>query len=151
MSRTLAVGGLATALVVGACGGGGEKQADTTAAPAMAPAITVSISSPAEGDTVRGTAVHVVLAASGIELAPAADQRAGTVHHHLYFDTDLAAADMPIPAGTAGIVHLGKAETEFHWDSVAPGPHRIIAVLADPMHVPIKPLVTDTVHIVVAR
>jgi hypothetical protein len=134
-----------------ACGGGEQAQQDSSAATPAAVPITVMINSPTEGDSIRDTAVHIVLGVSGIELAPAADQRAGTAHHHLYLDTDVGAAETPIPAGTAGIVHLGKAETEFHWDSVPPGPHRIIAVLADPMHVPLKPLVSDTVHITVVK
>jgi hypothetical protein len=47
--------------------------------------------------------------------------------------------------GMPGVIHLGLAQTEFHWHSLAPGSHRIIAVLADPAHVPIRPFVTDTV------
>jgi hypothetical protein len=146
---------LACAAFVAACSGREPaEQKDTTAAAAPAatsPAVAVTIMSPSKGDTVRGSAVHIALSASGIELAPAADARPGTAHHHLYLDTDLSAADTAIPAGTAGIVHLGKAETEYHWDSVAPGAHRIIAVLADPTHVPLKPLVADTVNITVVK
>jgi hypothetical protein len=137
--------------IVAACGGREGGQTDSSAAAPLATPITVTITSPAEGDTVRGSAVHIALGAAGIELAPAADQRPGTAHHHLYLDTDIGVTDSPIPAGTAGIVHLGKAETEYHWDSVAAGPHRIIAVLADPTHVPLRPLVADTVNIVVVR
>jgi hypothetical protein len=113
------------------------------------PAITVTINSPAEGDTITGSTVHITLGVSGIELAPAADARPGTAHHHLYFDTDFPAIESPIPAGMPNIVHLGKAQTEYDWEGVTPGPHRIIAVLADPAHVPLQPWVTDTVNIVV--
>lgn len=113
---------------------------------------SVTIDSPAQGDTVRGSAVHVTLTARGIELAPAADERPGTAHHHLFLDGETGPLDRAIPAGVTGIIHLGRAQTEFHWDSVAPGPHRIIAVLADSKHVPLVPLVplaTDTVAFVV--
>lgn len=116
---------------------------------AAPPAVTVSITSPADGDTVVGSAVDITLGVSGIELAPVAENRPGTAHHHLYLDTDLPSAENPIPMGVTGVVHLGKAQTSFHWDSVLPGPHRIIAVLADPAHVPLKPLVADTINIVV--
>jgi hypothetical protein len=51
----------------------------------------------------------------------------------------------PIPAGVPEIVHLGKAQTAFRWEAVAPGRHRIIAVLADPGHVPLQPPAADTV------
>lgn len=113
------------------------------------PAVTVSITSPAEGDTIVGSAVNITLGVSGIELAPVAEARPGTAHHHLYLDADLPSLENPIPMGVPGVIHLGKAQTSFHWDSVLPGTHRIIAVLADPGHVPLKPLVADTIHIVV--
>jgi hypothetical protein len=127
----------AAAAIVAACARTGE------------PGVSVSILTPADGDTVRGTAVRVTLAASGIELAPAAEQRVGTAHHHLFLDVDVGTTDVPIPAGVGGVVHLGKAETAYRFDSVAAGPHRLIAVLADPTHLPLRPLVADTVRFVV--
>jgi len=111
--------------------------------------VTVSITSPAEGDTITGSDVHITLAATGIEIAPAADARPETAHHHLYLDADFPALENPIPMGVGGVVHLGQAQTDYHWENVAPGPHRIIAVLADPGHIPLHPWVTDTVNIVV--
>ena len=112
--------------------------------------VTVSITSPANGDTVTGSAVHITLDATGIEIAPAADARPETAHHHLYLDVDFPAVENAIPMGSAGIVHLGQAQKEYHWEHVTPGPHRIIAVLADPGHIPLRPYVTDTVNFVVA-
>jgi hypothetical protein len=109
----------------------------------------VTITSPAEGDTVRGSAVHVMLAVTGVELAPAADERPGTAHHHLFLDVDATPRAEKIPSGVSGIIHLGRAQTEFHWDSVAAGPHRIIAVLADWQHVPLNGATTDTLRFVV--
>jgi hypothetical protein len=116
---------------------------------ASPPRAVVIIDSPAKGDTVRGSAVHVTLTARGVELAPAADERPGTAHHHLFLDVETGPLDRAIPAGVTGIIHLGRAQREFQWDSVAPGPHRIIAVLGDSKHVPLVPLATDTVHFVV--
>jgi uncharacterized protein DUF4399 len=104
---------------------------------------------PKNGATVTGKTVHVVLEAKGIQIAPAAEHRAGTAHHHLFLDTDLTAGDVGIPAGMPGIVHLGKGEKEYTFQAVAPGPHRLIALLADPNHVPLKPLVADTVRFTV--
>jgi hypothetical protein len=129
---------LGTALLLAACRKG-------------PPPATVTITGPAEGDTVQGSAVHVTLAVRGVELAPAADERPGTAHHHLFLDVEPGPLNQAIPAGVTGIIHLGRAQTEFRWDSVAPGPHRIIAVLADSKHVPLVPLATDTVHFVVQR
>jgi hypothetical protein len=126
---------LGTAMLLGACRG--------------AQRAAVTIDSPAEGDTVRGSAVHVTLSARGVELAPAADERPGTAHHHLFLDVDTGPLDQKVPAGVTGIIHLGRAQTEFQWDSVAPGAHRIIAVLADWQHVPLVSAATDTVRFVV--
>jgi hypothetical protein len=109
----------------------------------------VRIVEPKQGATVAGAAVHVKLEATGIEIAPAAEHRAGTAHHHLFLDTDLTAADVGIPAGMPGIVHLGKGQSEYTFEAVTPGPHRLIALLADPNHVPLKPMVADTVRFTV--
>ena len=111
--------------------------------------VAVSITSPANGDTVSGSAVHVMLGATGIEIAPAADARPETAHHHLYLDVDFPQTENSIPMGVSGVVHLGQAQTDYHWENVAPGAHRIIAVLADPGHIPLRPFVTDTVNFVV--
>jgi hypothetical protein len=111
--------------------------------------VTVSITSPANGDTVSGPVVHITLDATGIEIAPAADARPETAHHHLYLDVDFPPVNNSIPMGAAGIIHLGQGQTEYDWENVPPGPHRIIAVLADPGHLPLTPWVTDTVSIVV--
>jgi uncharacterized protein DUF4399 len=122
-------------LALGACG--------------RAPAPMVRITEPADGATVAGPRVRVLLEAAGVEIAPAAEQRQGTAHHHLFFDVDVTPLQDTIPAGVTGIIHLGRAQTEFTFDSVAPGAHRVIAVLADPWHVPIKPPAMDTVRITV--
>src|SRR4029077_11156868 len=118
-------------------------------APRAAPAVRVRIVEPNQGGTVTGPAVHVKLEAQGVEIAPAAEHRAGTAHHHLYLDTDVTAADVGIPMGMPGIVHLGKGQTENTFEGVTAGPHRLIAVLAAPNHVPLKPLVVDTVRFTV--
>ncbi len=110
--------------------------------------VTVSITSPMNGDTISGSAVHITLGATGIEIAPAADARPETAHHHLYLDVDFPATEAAIPMGVGGVVHLGQAQTDYHWENVTPGPHRIIAVLADPGHIPLRPWITDTVNFV---
>ena len=131
-------GVLAACIVVAAC----SKTPETSD-------VTVSITSPANGDTISGSAIHVTLDATGIEIAPAADARPETAHHHLYLDVDFPAVESSIPMGVGGVVHLGQAQKEYHWENVTPGAHRIIAVLADPGHIPLRPWVTDTVNFVV--
>ena len=109
---------------------------------------TVTITAPAEGETVAAP-VRVTLGVVNVELAPAAENRPGTAHHHLFLDVDVTPLDASIPAGATGITHLGKAQTEWQYDSLARGPHRLIAVLADPAHVPLKNARADTVNFVV--
>ncbi len=116
---------------------------------ARQPARTVTIREPVEGVVIAGPKIHVVLEAAGIEIVPAAQQRPGTAHHHLFLDTELTPPGDTIPSGVTGIIHLGRAQTEFTFDSVAPGSHRLIALLADPWHIPLKPLVADTVTVTV--
>jgi hypothetical protein len=120
------------------------------AACGRAPAPSVRITEPPAGATVAGPRVRVVLEATGIEIASAAELRAGTAHHHIFLDTDVTPVDDTIPAGVTGIIHLGRAQTEFTFDSVSPGEHRLIAVLADAWHIPTKPLAVDTVRFTVA-
>jgi len=125
------------------------QAAPSAAAKAAPQAPKVRIVEPQQGATVTGTTVHVKLESWGVEIAPAAEHRAGTAHHHLFLDTDLTAPDMGIPVGTPGIVHLGKGQTEYTFEGVAAGSHRLIALLADPNHVPLKPMVADTLRFTV--
>jgi hypothetical protein len=80
-----------------------------------------------------------------VEIVPATVERPGTGHHHLFVDHDLTPLNDTIPRGVTGILHLGRGQTEFVLDSLKPGPHRVIAVVADWKHVPLKPPVVDTV------
>jgi len=109
---------------------------------------TVTITAPTEGETVAAP-VRVTLGVVDVELAPAAENRPGTAHHHLFLDVEVTPLDASIPAGATGITHLGKAQAEWQYDSLARGPHRLIAVLADPAHVPLKNARADTVNFVV--
>lgn len=118
------------------------------AAPAQTPHAKVKITAPANGATVSGP-VKVVLVATGVEIVPATVERPGTGHHHLFVDHDLTPLNDTIPRGVTGILHLGRGQTEFVLDSLRPGPHRVIAVVADWKHVPLKPLVVDTVRFTV--
>lgn len=108
----------------------------------------VRITAPVNGATLHGP-VKVTLKATGVEIVPATDERPGTGHHHLFVDRDVTPVNDTIPRGVTGIIHLGRGQTEFVLDSVKPGPHRVIAVVADWKHVPLKPLVVDTVRFMV--
>ncbi|HYL56042.1 MAG TPA: DUF4399 domain-containing protein [Gemmatimonadales bacterium] len=106
--------------------------------------VSVKITSPRNGATVTGP-VTIKLRATGVRIVPATVERPGTAHHHLFVDHDLTWLNDTIPQGTPGIIHLGRGQTQFVLDSLKPGPHRVIAVLADWRHIPLNPLVADTV------
>lgn len=140
---------LAGAVVLGGCAAeeGAEEAAPMEEAVEQmeaAPA-TVAIVTPADGSEVVGSEVHVTFEVSGVQIAAAGTADPGTGHHHLFLDTDLTPLDQAIPMEVAGIVHLGQAQTEHHFTDLAPGEHRIIAVIADGAHVPLNPPVVDTV------
>lgn len=122
-----------------ACGGGAARPA------------TVAFVEPADGAVLSGSDVRIVLAVSGVEIAPAAVERAGTGHHHLFVDHDLTPLSDTIPAGVTGILHLGQGQTEFLLRELAPGEHRVIALLANWAHVPLSPPAVDTVRFTVQR
>lgn len=98
-----------------------------------------------------GADVRVVLSASGVEIAPAAEERPGTGHHHLFIDRDPTPATDTIPQGVTGIIHLGRGQREFLIPGLGPGDHRVIAVLADWAHLPLRAAATDTVRFTVRR
>ena len=145
---------LLVVVTLASCGGdapappaGAPEAAPTAepAAPASTPTASVTILEPAEGAEVAGPAVTVRLTAEGVRIVPAGDLTPGTGHHHLYLDADLTAPDAPVPAVPGQVVHLGTGVSEHTFDSVAAGPHRLIAVIADGAHVPLQPWVVDTV------
>jgi Domain of unknown function (DUF4399) len=120
-------------------GTGWPVVAGTQARPA-----TVQITSPKNGATVSNP-VTITLVATGVRIAAASDQSKGSTHHHLFVDRDLNWLSDTIPQGSPGIIHLAGGQTEFVLDSLKPGPHRVIALLARWDHVPIYPLIADTV------
>lgn len=148
-------------LAAAACGGDADTGDQSAATPAAAPApaerplpeappgATVRIVSPAEGEVVEGPSVTVVLEASGVPIVPATDTTTGTGHHHLFLDDDVSAPGEVIPTITGRVVHMGTGVSEFTFEEVAPGEHRLIAVVADWMHIPLMPWVVDTVHFTV--
>ncbi len=124
-------------LAVFACGGEAARR------------VTVEIVEPAEATVVSGPDVRVVLAATGVEIVPASEEREGTAHHHLFVDRDLTSLDDTIPSGVTGILHLGRGQTEFLLQELTAGEHIVIALLANWAHVPLSPPALDTVRFTV--
>jgi hypothetical protein len=121
------------------------------AAPAAAPepAGTVTITFPTQGAELPAGPLEVSLEVSGVRIVQAGDTTSGTGHHHLYLDEDLAPMDQPVPSVPGRIVHMGDGSTTYTFENVEPGEHRLIAVVADGVHVPLDPPVVDTVTFVV--
>ena len=146
----IAAAPLALAFLAVACGGGEQAEAD--AAPEIAPESmpTVRIVQPEEGATV-GPDVQVVLETEGIEIVSITPPVVGTGHHHLYVDVDLTPLNEMIPQNDPQIIHKGDGSTEIMLEGLAPGEHRVIAVVANPAHIPIDPPLVDTLHFTVAN
>ncbi len=130
-----------------ACGGDAPAtDADAEAEAPTQPEMRVRILAPDDSATV-GTRVHVTFAVTGVAIVPAGTDQPRSGHHHLLINQDIPPSGTPIPS-TEGHVHLGQAQTETDLE-LTPGQYRLIAVVADFAHVPLEPLVVDTVHITV--
>lgn len=152
---------LVAPLVLGAflvgCGGGdtpalaGSEEDTVMSTPSgdSLPVAVVRIVAPLDGSSVEGGAVEIVLESEGVEIAPVDQGRMGTAHHHLFINTDVTPMGEVIPMGREGIVHMGDGSTAFILRDLAPGEYRIIAVLADLLHIPLDPPAVDTIFITV--
>lgn len=138
----------ALVLATAACAGD-EPQADASdvqaAVEPAATTATVAILEPTQGTEVQGPNLLVRLTAQGVEIVPAGELVPGTGHHHLYLDADLTDGSVPVPTVPGQIIHLGTGVSEYTFENVAPGEHRLIAVVADGLHIPLQPWVVDTV------
>lgn len=116
---------------------------------AAAPAARAFVVEPVDGAEVT-LPLTLRLDADGIEVAPADGQRTpGRGHLHLFIDADVTPGDQVIPK-TTQIVHLGSGAKEYTIESLEPGPHRIIVVMADGAHIPIPSVAADTIRVTVA-
>ncbi len=120
-------------------------------APAAGPAATgtVSFAQPQDGGLVTGSTVEVVLETTGLRVVEAGVMDPGTGHHHIFLDVDVTPMTEVIPAGVAGIIHKGDGTSVHTLENVTPGEHRLIAVVADGMHIPLNPPVVDTIFFTV--
>jgi hypothetical protein len=110
----------------------------------------VTITSPAEGDTLAGDSVEVVMTVEGVRLVPAAAARIdGEGHLHLFLDVPISRGDIPIPVEPATIVHLGTGASSHKYPLLPAGTRRIIAVFAYGDHTLDTRVAPDTVNVVV--
>lgn len=136
---------------LGSLGGCSEgPPPDEADAPAASEApMTVTILEPADGAEIEGPDITVRLATIGVRIVAAGDTTPGTGHHHVYLNHDVGSPSDPVPAIPNEIVHLGTGDSEIVLEGVEPGEHRLIAVVADGLHVPLQPWVVDTVRFTV--
>lgn len=119
------------------------EQEDAAAEPA-----TVSIVAPEDGAVVDQGPLLVVMDVTGLTVVAAGVMDPGTGHHHLIVDGEVDWT-LPIPNDPGVHYHMGQAQTEFTLEDLTPGEHRIVAVVADGVHVPLDPPVADTITVVV--
>lgn len=147
MKRVIAL--LVLPLAIAACGGADDTE--TADMPMDEPAAnSVTIVTPMDGAQINGTQINVNLSSS-VTIMPAGDLTDGTGHHHLYLNADLTPADQPVPTVPGSIIHMGDGSSTYVFDDVAPGEYRLIAVVADGVHVPLQPWVVDTVTFTVVN
>jgi len=111
------------------------------AGPLAAGEAEVYFISPQNGDTITGP-VTVRFGLTGMGVAPAGTDRAGTGHHHLLVDVaELPDVELPIPADEQHI-HFGGGQTETVL-KLEPGEHSLQLLLGDWLHTPHDPPVTS--------
>lgn len=93
-----------------------------------------------------GDSLTVVFGAFGATVVPATGTKVeGEVHHHLFVDVDVTPENEPVPRAE-GIYHLGDGADSVRI-ALAPGRHRLIAVLAWGDHVPVANASRDTIFV----
>lgn len=104
--------------------------------------------SPADGQTVPSE-FKVKFGLSGMGVAPAGVDKAGTGHHHLLIDVDeLPSLESPLPS-TAQIKHFGGGQTEATIQ-LPPGKHTLQLLLGNYAHTPHdNPVLSEKIEVVV--
>lgn len=103
---------------------------------------------PANGTSVAET-FTVKFGLSGMDLAPAGEDKANTGHHHLLIDQQaLPELTTSLPA-TEQIRHFGKAQTETEL-TLEPGKHTLQLILGNYLHIPHdNPVISEPITITV--
>ncbi|WP_116475287.1 DUF4399 domain-containing protein [Zobellella maritima] len=95
------------------------------------------IISPADGEEVAQTFI-VRFGLSGMGVAPAGVEKAGTGHHHLLINAgELPDMSTPMPASEQ-LKHFGGGQTETELN-LPPGDYSLQLIMGDHLHVPHQP------------
>ena len=102
---------------------------------------------PSDGATVPKN-FTVKFGLSGMDLAPAGEDRENTGHHHLLIDQPEYDPTASLPS-TEQIRHFGKAQTETEL-TLPPGEHTLQLILGNYVHVPHdNPVVSEPITVIV--
>jgi hypothetical protein len=133
---------LASGLVV-ACG----QQPPGNPAAGKPGGAELKIASPAANQSVGAGAVKVSVNYTGPTLVPGAEaKKLDDYHLHYFLDEDatqFTSGGKSIPAGNPRIVHSAAREVTF--DNLSAGQHTITVVMSGNNHVPVTPVLTDSV------
>ena len=112
------------------------------------PGARVYIVWPKDGTVIKGGKFWLRMGLSGMGVAPAGTEMAGTGHHHVIIDSELPATDEPIP-NDPNHLHFGKGQTEARIE-LPKGEHTLQLMFGDAGHVPhTPPLVSGKIKITV--
>lgn len=155
-TKTALAAGLLLTLAACANQGGMQSTAVTTVAPTAPMRVTVSTPKLAAGyekvAAIAGSRLYFInlkngdsvsspvlvhFGLSGMGVAPAGIEKAGTGHHHLLIDVDAIDVNDPIP-NSDQFRHYGIGQTEVTLPMV-PGKHTLQLLLADQNHIPHHP------------
>ena len=96
------------------------------------PRVTVTITSPEDGQTISGSVVNVFLESSGIEIVPADDDEStDRGHYHIFVDREPVEEGEVIP-NAPDVIHT--ADSGAVLTGLSDGEHTIWAVLGDGKH-----------------
>lgn len=103
---------------------------------------------PADGTSV-GKTFTVKFGLSGMDLAPAGEDKANTGHHHLLIDQQILPDFTTSLPATEQIRHFGKAQTETEL-TLEPGKHTLQLILGNYLHIPHdNPVISEPITITV--
>jgi hypothetical protein len=122
----LSIAAFCLTLILAACGGGATP--------------SISITSPADGATVKGPKVKVDVAVTDWQLAPAGSPAAeGSGHLHFFIDTPSSAVPIgqaiPPTDANPAYIHAGKDPLTSRELTLSPGKHTITVVMGNTGHV----------------
>lgn len=115
---------------------------------ASKPNTSVYIISPVSGEIVSSP-VKVQFGLTGMGIAPAGVDKAGTGHHHLIVDGDINKIPKNLPIGNQAI-HFGGGQTEKTL-TLPKGEHTLQLLLADKFHIPHTPVVKSSIVKIIVK